>query len=87
MDSLKKCASILTKAGIKANRSPKLNLDIFPVPTQSANTAPQPQLDAFDAAVNRALTGERVHVTKPTYTQPTAKRTLTFDEKLAERLG
>ena len=84
MDNLKKCAHILSEDIIKANR-PKLKLDIFPNSITQTKTAPQ--LDAFDSAVNRALSGEQVHVTKTVQHKPTAKKTLSFDEAVKERLG
>ena len=84
MDNLKKCAGILATSTIKANR-PKLKLDIFPDSTPQTKTAPQ--LDAFDSAVNRAFSGEPVHEIKRTTRKPTAKKTLSFDEAVKERLG
>ena len=86
MDNLKKCANILSKDIIKANRPKiKIDLDIFPNPITQTKTAPK--LDAFDSAVNRALTGEQIHVTKTVHRKPAAKKTLTFDEAVKERLG
>ena len=84
MDNLKKCAGILATSIIKANR-PKLKLDIFPASTPE--TKPAPQLDSFEAALNRALNGEQIHITKTVQHKPTAKRRLTFDEAVKERLG
>ena len=84
MDNLKRCANILSETMIKTNR-PKINLDIFPKQTELTKTAPQ--LDAFDLAVNRALNGEQVHVTKRVQHKPTARLTLTFDEAVKKRLG
>jgi len=86
MDNLKKCAHILSEDIIKANR-PKLKLDIFPDQVESAKTSPQPQLDSFDSAVNRALNGEPIRQTKTVTQKPTARRILTFDEAVKERLG
>ena len=84
MDNLKKCAGILATSIIKANR-PKLNLDIFPKQTEPTKTAPH--LDGFDLALNRAFSGEQVHEIKRTQQKPAAKKTLSFDEAVKERLG
>ena len=84
MDNLRKCAHILSEDIIKANR-PKLNLDIFPNSTPQTRTAPQ--LDAFESAVNRAFSGEQIHEIKRTTRKPAAKKTLSFDEAVKERLG
>ena len=86
MDNLKKCAHILSEDIIKANRpKTKIELDIFPNSTPQTRTAPK--LDAFDAAVNRSLTGEQIHEIKRTQHKPVAKKTLSFDEALKQRLG
>ena len=84
MDNLKKCAVMLSESIIKANR-PKLNLDIFPKHIEPTKTTPH--LDSFDSAVNRALTGEQIHVTKQVQRKPTAKKTQSFDEAVKERFG
>ena len=87
MDNLKKCAVMLSESIIKANR-PKLNLDIFPKHSEQPNTAQtKPQPDSFDSAVNRALNGEQVHITKTVHSKPAAKKTLSFDEAVKMRLG
>ncbi len=81
MNPIKKAANILALNGVKSQRKP-LKLDVFPDPVTKAK--PEPKLDSFDAAFQRALKGEKTE--RPTVKRKAVYKPLSFEEAVTKRL-